>query len=270
MAGHRGMLGHVVARYFAEQGHAVRTSDARYTGAPRDALIEAICASDARCVLNCLGRVPQRGAEPGDLERSNARFPLQLAARLRPDQLLIHASSDGVFAGTRGGYRVDEEPDAKDAYGASKRAAEGVAERPNAVVVRCSMVGPDPIGRRGLLAWFLAQPSDAPVPGDTNHFWNGITTLEWARIAEELITRWLAGGSPPRIEQPGTEVISKYDLLCAFRDVWATSHRVHPVVAPQGRDLSLVPTSHRGEITELLRGLAEWSSASRPISVPRE
>src|SRR5580704_19372743 len=58
--GHRGMLGHVVARYAAEAGCTVLTSDARYTASPRDALVEEVRESDASAVINCLGLTKQR------------------------------------------------------------------------------------------------------------------------------------------------------------------------------------------------------------------
>ena len=45
--GHKGMLGHVVTAFLREAGHEVLTSDARYTGLPRDPLIGA--ARDSGC-----------------------------------------------------------------------------------------------------------------------------------------------------------------------------------------------------------------------------
>ena len=45
--GHRGMLGHVVARYAAGAGYDVLTADDRYDGAPDDALVERVRDSGA-------------------------------------------------------------------------------------------------------------------------------------------------------------------------------------------------------------------------------
>jgi dTDP-4-dehydrorhamnose reductase len=264
------MLGHVVARALAEQGVEVETSDERYTGGPSDRLVERARESRAEVVVNCLGRIKQKSTDPLDLATANALFPLHLVQRLHPSQHLFHASTDCVFAGTRGQYRLDDERDAADDYGRSKVLGEGVARWPNATVIRVSIVGPPLIpgdGRAsGLLGWFLAQPSDATLRGFTNHRWNGITTLEWARVALELMQR-LAGGEPlPSIVQPAGDTVDKHALLGLFREAFDTSHRIEPVEAPEAVDRTLVPTMPRSPIAEQLRELAAWHAAAAPLA----
>lgn len=265
VAGHRGMLGHVVARHLTDAGFDVRTSDARYAGTGADPLVAAARASDAKYVVNCIGRIWQKSMEPADLFRANALLPLHLAQRLRPDQHLFHASTDCVFAGTRGGYRVDEPPDAEDEYGVSKQLGEGIAHWPNVSILRVSIVGPDFGGGHGLLGWFLKQPEDRPVSGFVNHFWNGITTLEWARILVERISRIERGESHAALTQPGTTPVDKYTLLCAFREAFGTAHEICAVEAPTRVDRTLVPTERRAPISEQLSmfGKREPHEASR-------
>jgi dTDP-4-dehydrorhamnose reductase len=258
VVGHRGMLGHVVARYFVERGYDVRTSDVRYTGSPRDDLVEAIRDSGAHYVVNCLGRTQRDTVETTDLLRGNTVFPLHLVHRLRPEQFLFHASSDGVFSGMRGSYCVDDEPDSVDSYGFSKVLGEAVAKWPNVAVIRVSIVGPDEERGRGLLTWFLSRPSGQPLNGFTNRYWNGITTLEWAKVVEALIARRETGETLPPVVQPGTEVIDKYRLLCTFRDAFRTQHVIRPVETEQTTDLSLVPTMHCKPIREELDELIAW------------
>jgi dTDP-4-dehydrorhamnose reductase len=163
---------------------------------------------------------------------------------------------------------VNDERDAADDYGRSKIIGEGVARWPNATVVRVSIVGPDaapsrPAAGRGLLGWFLAQPADRPIRGFTNHRWNGITTLEWARVAIELATRRAAGEAVPSLVQPGADTITKYELLRLFADAFGTAHVVEPVEAPEAVDRTLVPTSTRPPISAQLRELAAWHAAGR-------
>jgi dTDP-4-dehydrorhamnose reductase len=258
VAGHRGMLGHVVARHLTEAGFEVRTNDARYGGTGADPLVAAARASDARYVVNYIGRIWQKSMDPADLFRANALLPIHLAQRLRSDQHLFHASTDCVFAGTRGGYAVDDVPDASDEYGVSKQLGEGVAHWPNVSVLRVSIVGPDLGGGHGLLGWFLKQPEDRPVNGFVNHFWNGITTLEWARILVERITRLERGEAHTPLTQPGTERVDKYALLCAFRDAFGTRHEIRPVEAESRVDRTLVPTERRVAIAEQLAMLCRW------------
>lgn len=258
VAGHRGMLGHVVARHLTEAGFEVRTSDARYSGTGIDPLIAAARDSEAPYVVNCIGRIWQKSMDPTDLFRANALLPIHLAQRLHREQHLFHASTDCVFAGTRGGYAVDDEPDADDEYGVSKQLGEGVAHWPNVTVLRVSIVGPELGGGHGLLGWFLKQPTDRPVNGFVNHFWNGITTLEWARILVERIRRLDGGGPHTPLTQPGTKRVDKYALLCAFRDAFGTHHEIRPVEAPMRVDRTLVPTEQRASITEQLANLSAW------------
>ena len=261
VAGHRGMLGHVVARHLTEAGFEVRTADARYGGTGNEPLVAAARASDARYVVNCIGRIWQKSMDPADLFRANTLLPVHLAQRLRRDQHLFHASTDCVFAGTTGGYKVSDEPDADDEYGVSKQLGEGVAHWPNVSVLRVSIVGPDLGGGHGLLGWFLKQPEDRPVNGFVNHFWNGITTLEWARILVERIERLERGEPHTPLTQPGTERVDKYALLCAFREAFRTRHEIRPVNAATAVDRTLVPTEMRVPIAEQLAMLGEWYRA---------
>jgi dTDP-4-dehydrorhamnose reductase len=264
VAGHRGMLGHVVARLLAERGVEVGTSEERYSGGPSDPLVEAARDSGAEVVVNCLGRIKQKSQDPRDLATANALFPLHLVQRLRRGQFLLHASSDCVFAGARGRYRVDDERDATDDYGRSKIIGEGVARWPDVSVIRVSIIGPErdrSTGGSGLLAWLLSRSTALPVPGYTNHLWNGITTLEWARVALELLERRAKGEAPPSIVQPSGTTVSKYELLCAIRDAFGTGHRIVPTEAPERIDRTLSPTSQRRSIEEQLRELAVWSGS---------
>ena len=50
--GHRGMLGHVVARFATESGWNVFTSELRYGASPRDSLVEEVRDSGASAVIN--------------------------------------------------------------------------------------------------------------------------------------------------------------------------------------------------------------------------
>jgi dTDP-4-dehydrorhamnose reductase len=221
-------------------------------------LVEQVRDSGAPVVINCLGLTKQRSDDRAALYISNAVFPVQLAMRMRPTQYLIHASTDCVFAGTRGSYRIDDECDATDPYGFSKILGEGVARLPNTTVLRVSVVGPDRGDGRGLLAWFLRQAGGQPIPGFANHRWNGITTLEWATVALGYAGEHVRGGYVPKLTQPGTEPLTKYEVLCAFRDAFAPDRCVVSVDGPEAIDRTLLPTDRRPPFDQQLRRLAAW------------
>ena len=257
LLGQRGMLGHVVARYLAAQGHEVATSELRYTGAAHDPLVEAARASGCEWIVNAAGVVPQRTPASGDMLLVNARLPVDLARRLGPGQRLVHASSDCVFSGARGGYRVDDERDATDAYGLSKIQGEAAAAGGRCAVLRTSIIGPQAAGAHGLMAWFLAQRGT--VDGYTNHRWNGVTTLQWAKLCASLIDGRLA--SAPIAQAACAAALSKYELLRLIAAAWPAQAGVRPAQAPQPVDRTLVPQIACPPIEEQLAELRAWYQA---------
>jgi dTDP-4-dehydrorhamnose reductase len=162
---------------------------------------------------------------------------------------------------------VDDAWDAKDAYGFSKLLGEAALQRPNVSIIRTSIVGPNPAAARGLMAWFLTQPPAVEVPGYINHRWNGVTTLDWAEFALARAEERIAGApaaSAPEIVQPATDVITKYELLCALRDTFAPGRRVRPVAAAAAIDRSLIPTHARAPIAAQLAHLRAWYPMETP------
>jgi dTDP-4-dehydrorhamnose reductase len=252
------MLGHVVAAWLRENGYEVMTSELRYGGIPHDPLVEAVVASEAPWVINAIGRIKQKSADPAELRLLNTYLPLHLAARLGRDQRLIQPSTDCVFDGHRGGYRNGEPPNAADDYGWSKALGERVAGSGTHYVFRTSIIGPELGGSAaGLMSWFLHQ--QAPVKGFTNHLWNGITTLTWAQWAERLIcgTRQPA----PGVYQLGvTEPVTKHALLELIGRVWGHAVPIHPQPAPEAVDRTLIPDWVCPPLIEQLPALRQWQA----------
>jgi dTDP-4-dehydrorhamnose reductase len=256
VVGHHGMLGHVVARYLAERGHRVQTSDARYHGDPSDPLIGQIVDSDCPWIINAMGRIKQKTNQPDQLFAANTLFPIHLRLRLRPTQRLIHASTDCVFSGRQGSYAVDAPRDAQDHYGLSKALSEIIAEPGRCLVIRTSIIGPEPATGFGLMAWFLSQ-DQGEVRGFIDHLWNGITTLEWAKVCNEILHGDIDPAQP--IVQPGVEPpLSKCELLRLISQIWKRPIAIRPVASGTTIDRSLRPTHLRPSIDRQLRDLKAW------------
>ncbi len=259
--GHQGMLGHVVARFLAEQGCEVATSSLRYRGGARDPLVERVRDSDCEWIVNALGRIRQKSEDPEELYLANAVFPLQLGVRLRPGQRLIHASSDCVFSGRRGRYAINDERDAEDVYGLSKALGEAAAQAGRCWVIRTSIIGPELGKGWGLMGWFLRQSGE--VSGYTNHLWNGITTLEWAAIAWELMNGRLSTEGP--LIQAGTwPAMSKCEVLRLIGNAWGHAAKVRPAEAKDAVDRTLLPTLKRPDLEQQLSALRAWYESGKP------
>lgn len=253
--GHRGMLGHVVARWLGEQGLSIATTDARYTGGPADELIAAVAHSDSDWVVNCIARLDPKKASREEVHSSNTLLPLHLKLALRPGQKLLHASTDGVFSGVRGKYRSSDRPDPADEYGLSKAMAESVAEPNRCFVVRTSVIGPNPSRATGLMEWVLSQQGE--VNGITNHYWSGMTTLEWAKLCAELIAGTLQPAEP--IFHAGIgEPLTKHRLLELIVREWRRPVQVREALAPFPCDRSLVQDSPRKSLDAQLAELRQW------------
>jgi dTDP-4-dehydrorhamnose reductase len=123
----------------------------------------------------------------------------------RANARLIHISTDCVFSGNRGNYGEADSPDPVDLYGRTKLLGEVTGE--GCLTIRTSIIGLELAHFSGLIEWFLRQ--SANVHGYRRALWNGVTTLELARVINTLIKRPTLDG----LWHVSAEPISKYQLL---------------------------------------------------------
>lgn len=114
--GHRGTLGRVVARRWAEHGAEVATSDLRYGGTAEDNLVGWARGHDI--IVNCA-----MSRDPASMLIVNGMLPVHLAAIHRH---VIQPSTDALAEDT--------------AYALSKR----IAERADGLIIRSSLVSDAP------------------------------------------------------------------------------------------------------------------------------
>jgi dTDP-4-dehydrorhamnose reductase len=160
--GCRGMLGHMLVRCLAERGHAPRALDR----ADVDAAPDRLAGVDV-----LVNAVVFYEPEPMDLKRAiqvNTILPRSLATRVRR---LVHISTDGVFSGSGGPYTEADAPDDGSVYGITKV----LGEAEGAMVLRCSIVGPELTRHRHLMARLTR--SSGEVTYANRQKWNGLTTL---------------------------------------------------------------------------------------------
>ncbi len=250
--GASGMLGHVVARYLAEAGHAVQTPDRRFDPHSPTGFLESLRATQPEAVVNCIGI--RAGSTPQALIDTHVRLVERSLECLQGSGArFIQASTDGIFRPDRAARRTEEPGDATDDYGRSKWMAEQRVHSAGGLIIRCSILGPELRAPRSLMGWFLSQ--SGPVRGFVNHWWNGITTLQWAQVCQGL----LEAEVPESVYQPGFwPPIPKAEVLRLIGEVWERPTVILPEEASQPVLRTLMPDLLRPSLQDQLRELREW------------
>lgn len=215
--GGNGMAGHMLADYFRRQGkhHVFHTTRDKndlgglYVDADDIAGVEKLVEIvSPHCMINAMG-VLNQFAERDRIGAYHVNGFLPHRLRRAADNIharLIHISSDCVFEGTRGGYTEEDIPDGTSVYALTKSLGE--VRAPGHLTIRTSIIGPEiRQGGIGLMEWFLAQKGR--VSGYERVMWNGVTTLELAKVIDSLLDSDLSG----LIHLAHPEPVSKYRLL---------------------------------------------------------
>jgi dTDP-4-dehydrorhamnose reductase len=245
--GASGMLGRAVFRALREQpGWNVTGTQNNDPDAPSYMdLLEtpeerwrAVIQNSYDCIVNCIGILKPAVNEKDawSLSRAikvNAVFPHQLAEIARTTRI-VHMSTDGVFSGlsTRP-YLENDATDCPDAYGKSKALGECPAK--NVLNIRCSIIGRDPVGHKGLIEWVLGSAQGAELPGFENQMWNGVTTTQFGRLCRNI----LASGSFDHVRAISSvhhfcpnPPVTKYALLRMICEASGSNVRIRKASSP--------------------------------------
>lgn len=227
--GSRGMLGSMVELYF-KKFHEVTSFNKKITQENLESSLIEIQKVEADVVINCIGLIKQKSNSFEDLLFINAILPYRVTQKISQSSLFIQPSTDCVFHGdSKGHYEVDALRNATDFYGISKIYGElSMLQFSNTLILRGSIIGVSPSQGRGLLDWFLNQENNSEINGYLNHSWNGISTLEWCKLLEYLLTT--GNYKNTNLIQFGLPVsVSKFELLQLFNDVFKKNIKIHPV-----------------------------------------
>jgi dTDP-4-dehydrorhamnose reductase len=194
-------------------------------------------------IINCMGTIKPRVDSLGDLNAIlvNSVFPRVLANFCEKNGLkLIHPTTDCVYSGLKGSYDENDKYDVSDVYGMSK----AIGEPNNCTVIRTSIIGEEVNQGRSLVEW-VKSSANKTVNGFTNHFWNGITCLQFAKICEQIIrTNNFWSG----IKHIHSNTLNKQELVQTISDVYSLNITVTPVETPITCDRSM-STIHTTGIT---------------------
>lgn len=187
------------------------------------ALLKLLKAIDrADYIINCIGiTIPFSLKDPAITFFINSAFPHLLASFLK--EKLIHITTDCVFSGVEGfPYNENSPKTPVDIYGLSK----SLGEPASCLTLRTSIIGRELEGFTGLLEWFLQQ-NGKKIKGFINHIWNGITTKEYGKICDKIIS------NPDKFPRQGiyhvfSTTISKYEMLLKFREKYNIDCDIQP------------------------------------------
>lgn len=244
--GGQGMAGHMVADYLSERtSHDVFATVRRECSSPRHIMLDVRYEQEMVNVLtevrpdvliNAVGLLNDHAADRlADAIAINSLLPHKLA-RLG-EQFgfrLIHISTDCVFSGSKGDYTETDTADGLSAYAKSKSLGE--IAHGNHLTIRTSIIGPELKDGIGLFHWFMRQQGE--IWGYRQVFWNGVTTLELAKVIEWLLPRKLSG----IIHLGARKKVSKYDLLLLLKEVFQREHLMIKPFDGIASDKSLVNT----------------------------
>jgi dTDP-4-dehydrorhamnose reductase len=178
-------------------------------------LIRAFTQSTPDVVLNCVGIIKQldEAHDPVLSTLCNSLLPHRLAELCRATGAhLVHLSTDCVFSGERGLYRLEDNPDPVDLYGRTKLVGEVAG--PSATTLRTSIVGRQLTGATGLFEWAISQRG-LHVDGFRGAIYSGLTTRALCRVIIELLHR---DALPDGLWQVASEPIAKFDLLVKLNE----------------------------------------------------
>jgi len=209
--GGTGMLGSQLVKYFSQQAgielcwscrsfaraDAVQNNAARKQAKAQVSImrLEATVPwsiPSADMVINAIGIIkPRVQQDVANTIHVNALFPHELA-RVCEDECipLIHVTTDCVFSGEVGGYTEESVHDDCSLYGRSKSLGEPSNK---AMVLRTSIIGREVGSSYSLVEWLVnaASKKSQNIVGYTNHQWNGITTLQFAKCCKKIIEEGL-------------------------------------------------------------------------------
>jgi len=299
--GGTGMLGSMLVDVFARSGRFAVGATAR-TGADTAGLVaqhpqvawralDAAQASEAQLVqllrghdyaINAVGLIRQKMDSHSSRSTRcaieiNARFPHLLAAAAAQTQTtVLQIATDCVYSGRDGSYGESAAHDPSDAYGMSKSLGE--VESPFVRHLRCSIIGPERHPGPSLLSWFLSRRQNETVSGYTNHLWNGVTSLHFARLCLAVAER--RASLPPILHVTPADVVSKCDLLKLFAQAFgrmdvtiearAAASAVDRILRSEDKDANAALWAAAGysappTIASMVGELAGWSGATLPL-----
>lgn len=264
--GATGMLGKYVSKYLTQSFDVVEINRGQLdasnvTQESLNAILFHLGVRSGDVIINCMGTIKPRVDALGDLNaiKVNSVFPRLLANSAEEIGVnLIHPTTDCVYTGSKGSYTEEDKYDVYDVYGMSK----AMGEPNNCTVIRTSIIGEEVGQGRSLVEWVKSQKGNS-VNGFTNHYWNGVTCLQFAKICKVIIDDNLFWVGTKHIH---SNTLNKLQLVKLISDVYDLDIAVNPMETPTTCDRSIstihntMDYIHVPTLEEQIKEMKEFSS----------
>lgn len=188
-----------------------------------------------KCIfINCAGVIKSRNnIDHITYIKTNSLFPHILQEIVENyGTKLIHITTDCVFSGSKDvirndkyytGYTESDLHDCIDIYGKTK----SLGEPENACVIRTSIIGEELNNSRSLLEWVKSN-ANGVINGYTNHFWNGVTCLELAKVIFKIIDNEFYWNGIRHVFTKHYP-ITKFSLVKIINDIFKLNIQIKPI-----------------------------------------
>lgn len=264
--GSTGMLGKYVSTYLKDYYDVIEVSRKTLDVSEikesvlRKNLMMDLKVQKGDIIINCIGTIKPRVDELGDLNAIivNSVFPHLLSKICEELEVnLIHPTTDCIYTGLKGQYNENDKLDVNDVYGMSK----GLGEPKNCTVIRTSIIGEEVNQGRSLVEWIKSN-KDNTVFGFTNHLWNGITCLQFAKICQTIIDNNLFWKGIRHIH---SNTVSKKELVELVSEIYELNITVTPKETPVKCDRSLSSVYFTLEVPTLRQQIIEMKEFSNKL-----
>lgn len=261
--GSNGMLGTYLTKYLTEKGYDVVGLTRREFDVMTDDIETVLLKyinSGTTVVINAIGTIPQAAKNHTLNDRMyikiNSVFPNVLAVLCdRYNVPLIHSTTDCVFDGLKGGYVETDEHNASNIYGITKSLGES-----KCTVIRTSIIGEELVNKRSLLEWVKSN-KNGEINGYLNHYWNGITCLQYAKIVDDIIRNGIFWSGVRHIHSPTS--VSKYELVNMINDIYGLNIKINEhvdkVECDRTMESNYEPLFVIPEIVDQIREIKEYN-----------
>jgi dTDP-4-dehydrorhamnose reductase len=252
--GSSGMLGSTLTKYLSQEGNEVLEASRSGTttnsssatvkfDVTKDNVEKLFAEYEFDYVVNAIGMIaqlinPEKYSDRDLAIRINALFPLKLAMLAEKyNRKLIQIGTDCVFSGAEGKYSELSPLNPVDSYGYSKALGEFCSQQ--VMLIRCSIIGRELATRNSLTEWVLTQNENSEIQGFSNHIWNGITTLHFAKIVNGIVKEGTFRNGIHHLVPSNS--ISKESLIKILANSFGRKDLIiMPHLTPVGRDRTLI------------------------------